>query len=69
MFSEEAACSKIRLCLITNAVLGPNVKNSVFLFTIIELVLGLMKMDKKRLWKQTNTFFFMNRLEKEKLSS
>lgn len=57
MFSEEAACSKVRLSLITNIVLGPNVKSFVFLFTVIELVLRHMRKDKKRLGKQTNTDF------------
>lgn len=36
MCSEEAACSKVRLSLITNIVLGPNVKSFVFLFTVDE---------------------------------
>lgn len=60
MFSEEAACSKVRLSLITNIVLGPNVKSFVFLFTVIELVLRHMRKDKKRLGKQTNTDFCLN---------
>lgn len=62
MFSEEAACSRVRLSLITNIVLGPNVKSFVFLFTVIELVLRHMKKGKKRLWKQTNTDFCLNKI-------
>lgn len=46
MFSEEAACSKVRLSLITNIVLGPNVKSFVFLFIVIKLVLRHIKRDK-----------------------
>ena len=56
MCSEEAACSKVRLSLITNIVLGPNVKSFVFLFTVVEPVLRHIKRDKKRLWKQTHIF-------------
>lgn len=56
MCSEEAACSKVRLSLITKIVLGPNVKSFVFLFTVVEPVLRHIKRDKKRLWKQTHIF-------------
>lgn len=62
VFSEEAACSKVRLSLITKIVLGPNVKSFVFLFTVIDLVLRHMERDKKRLWKQTNTHFCLNKI-------
>lgn len=67
MCSEEAACSKVRLSLITNIVLGPNVKSFVFLFTVDEPVLRHIKRDKKRLWKQTHIFAWIKfNLKKKK---
>ena len=43
-----------RLSLITNIVLGPNVKSFVFLFTVIELVLRHIKRD----FGNKHTFLF-----------
>ena len=61
MCSEEAACSKVRLSLITNIVRGPNVKSFVFLFTVVEPVLRHIKRDKKETL-ETNTHFCLNKI-------